>query len=365
MIRPVPVLKEAVASAMSTPVAALLTMLVVAVMVLSVMLTAGRTVGTERRVLASIDSATSRAIVIRASPEAGVTTEVLSRLAGVEGIEWAGAFSGAVDATNARVPDGLRVPTRQVFSTNLGAIGLADAGEHHDLVFASEAALSQLGMPDSVGEVRLDDDSSAGIGGRLNAPDFLADFEPLILMPRAVPSDPQAVAVVMVIADSPALVPIVSDLALSVLDPVDSSKVNVQTSESLEELKILVQSQLGASARGILLALLGLTGVLVAVILSGLVMLRRKDFGRRRALGASRRLIVVLLVVQTALLAAIGVAAGVSSGLVALVVTRDPLPDPAFTTALCVLTFVTTVTAAIVPAAVASRREPIRELRLP
>ena len=145
----------------------------------------------------------------------------------------------------------------------------------------------------------------------------------------------------------------------------DSSKVSVRTSEELAQLRGLIQSQLGSSSRALVLGLLAMTAVLVAVILFGLVMMRRRDFGRRRALGATRGYIVVLLLTQTGLLAVIGVAAGVSAATIAAVAVRGPLPDAAFASAVGVLAVIAATLAALVPATVASRREPIRELRVP
>lgn len=59
-------LKEAWASGKSMPVAFAVTFVVVTAMVIAIMVTTGRVVGTERQVLATIDSAGTRTIVVRA-----------------------------------------------------------------------------------------------------------------------------------------------------------------------------------------------------------------------------------------------------------------------------------------------------------
>ena len=59
-------IREAIATARSQPVASALTVFMVAGMILAVMLTTGRTVGAEQEVLGSIDSAGTRSITIRA-----------------------------------------------------------------------------------------------------------------------------------------------------------------------------------------------------------------------------------------------------------------------------------------------------------
>lgn len=145
----------------------------------------------------------------------------------------------------------------------------------------------------------------------------------------------------------------------------DPNKVAVQTSESLAQLRGMIKSQLGSSSRALVLGLLSITALLVAGILYGLVMMRRKDFGRRRALGATRGYIVTLLMAQTALLALVGAGVGFAISLLLALVFGDPLPHPAFVGALAVLAVVSALIAALAPAIVASRREPIRELRVP
>lgn len=365
MNRIIAVIQEAFASARSGAVASSLTILVVAGMVLTVMLTTGRTVGAEQTVLASIDSASSRAILVRADSDAGVTTEALSRIASFEGIEWSGAFSAATDATNLLIPDGYRVPVRYLYTEQRDVLGgLPPAGMEH-AAFASQIALEQLGLTDVAGGILFADGTTLGIAGEIVPPSFLADFEPIVFVPRPATAEVAPVSLILVVVDRPELVPSMTDLVVSVLDPLDPTKIAIQTSESFTELRDLVEGQLGSFSRGLVLALLGLTGMLVSVILFGLVMMRRKDFGRRRALGASRGLIIALLLLQTSMLAIVGISEGLAVAVVVLLVSGDPLPGVAFVGALAVLAFVTSVAAAVIPAAVASKREPIRELRVP
>ncbi|KHK96100.1 lipoprotein release ABC transporter permease [Microbacterium mangrovi] len=336
----------------------------IAGMVLAVMLTTGRTVGAEDKVLASIDSAGTRTILVRAEPGAGLTTDVLRRLSHIEGISWAGAFSEAIDATNARIPDGTRVPVRLVYGAGLGSLGIPPAAPAR-LAYASQEALAQLGLPDVAGGITLTDGTTYGIGGRITTPEFLADFEPVVVLPEPAPRAPQAVSLLLIVAAHPELVGALTDAVTSVLAPTDPTKLTIQTSETLAHLRSIIQAQLGGFSRQLLIGLLIVTGILVCVILSGLVMLRRKDFGRRRALGATRTFILGLLLFQTTVLALAGITLGAVSAVALLLVAGDPLPRAAFTIALCVLTLLTAVVAALLPAIVASRREPIRELRVP
>lgn len=361
------VVREAAASARSQPVASAITLLVVVGMIVSVMLTTGRTVGAEQQVLGSLDSAGTRSVLIRAEDDAGLTSSVLDRIASIDGIEWAGGFSTATDATNTAIPDGTRVPVRYVYGSHLQRLGIpADpAALPGDAAWASSSALKQLGLPDQAGGITLGTGESYGIVGSIDVPEFLEGFEPIVLVPRQHSSGTENVALIIVIAERPELVAPVSKAVRSVLGADDASKVTVQTSEDLAELRALIEGQLGSFSRGLVLALLSLTGLLVAVLLYGLVMMRRKDFGRRRALGASRGLIIGLLVTQTALLASVGIIVGIITSLAILFASRDPWPGVAFTAALAILALSTALIASLIPAAVASRREPIRELRVP
>lgn len=365
-VNPGAVIAEAVASARSQPVASTLTVLIVAGMIVAVMLTTGRTVAAELGVLSTIDSAGTRSITIRAEGGAGVTSDVMDRIAGVEGIEWAAGFSSAIDATNTAIPDGTRVPVRYAYGTHLDRLGIPTASPVPGrLAYASAAALGQLGLPDVAGSVTLTTGADYALAGQLTVPDFLTEFEPVVLIPQPDPTGAETVNILVVTADRPDLVAPVSDAVLSLLAADDPSKITVQTSEALAQLRALIQGQLGSFSRGLVLVMLAVTGTLVAIILYGLVMMRRKDFGRRRALGATRGLIVGLILTQTAILALTGTLAGTGIALVVLLTTGDPLPGLAFLAATGILATATATLAALIPALIASRREPIRELRVP
>lgn len=358
-------LAEAAASARSGPVASILTILIIAAMVLTVMMTTGRTVAAQQQVLGSIDDAGTRTIQIRAEDAAGVTSDVLDRLRNLDGIEWAAAFSSAIDATNTLVPDGARVPVRYLYSDRLERLGISDVAVMGATAYASQAALDQFGLPDIGGAITLSTGATATVGGRITVPDYLRVFEPVTLIPASTTGAPATVNVILVIAETPDLVAPLSGAVLSVLAATDPTKVTVQTSETLANLRALIQSQLGSSSRSLVLGLIVITALLVTIVLYGLVIMRRKDFGRRRALGATRGYIITLLVVHTTLLALLGIGVGLLAATALALGLGDPLPGITFTAAVSILALAAAVLAALAPAIAASRREPIRELRIP
>lgn len=357
--------REATVSAVASPVASLTTVVIVAGMCATVLLTTGRTVGAEQAVLGSVDAAGTRSIVVRADPAAGLDSTVLARLARVDGIQWAAGFGPAFDVTNAAIGDAVKVPARLAWGEQFEALGMpSSAPATGASAWASDLALTQLGMADHVGAIHTADGASMTVAGRLTAPDWLTFLQPIVLLPQAA-AEPGAVTVLVVIAERPDLVTPVSRVVQSLLAVDDPTKVTITTSETLAQLRAVIQGQLGSFGRGLVLLVLTVSGALVAAILTGLVTLRRKDFGRRRALGASRGLIVTLLLTQTAILAALGAALGITTASIALAATGDPLPGLAFSTAIGVLALITALAAAALPAAIAARRDPIKELRVP
>lgn len=362
------VAREAWVSAIRQPVASIISVIIIAGMCAAVLLTTGRTVGAEQDVLSSIDSAGTRSIIVRAEAGAGLDTSVLDRLKNLDGIEWTGAFSSAVDAQNIAFPGGNRVPVREAFSSSLAVFGTKSSSSTAELqALASAQALEELGMAGPAGAVStVNDRAEYSVTGQLEVPTFLRFLEPLVVIPHPIDgTSPTSVSVLVVIADRPDLVRPLSLAVQSLLAVDDSTKVRLQTSEDLASLRALVEGQLGSFGRELVLVIFAITAVLVAAILYGLVMLRRKDFGRRRALGATRGLIIVLLLTQMLMLGAVGAVVGCATSAVVLLGSGDPQPPFIFYLAVAVLATATGLLAASAPAIAASRRDPLKELRVP
>jgi putative ABC transport system permease protein len=367
MRMPLAVLREAVAAARAARVASILTMTVVAVLCAVVVLTTGRTVGAQNAIVSRIDSAGTRSIVVRAPASAGLDTGVLGRLANASQISSVVAFGAADDVTNAAFAGGERVSLRAEYVAQpeplLHALTSNSSGRP---VLASPAAQRALGLADGVGAVSsVASGATFDIDGVLELPDSLAFLDPVVAAPASPdPTAPQAVTVLVVVAASSEQVEAVTALVVSMLGVTNPEKVTVTTSAQLAALRGAVQSQLGAFSRSLTALVFAVGAVLVAAILFGLVMLRRKDFGRRRALGASRPLIVALLLTQVAVLGSIGAVVGCLGSGAVLLALGDPLPTLSFVAAAAVLATLTAVAASGVPAVVASTRDPLRELRV-
>lgn len=356
------ILREAAASAWAQPVASLVSIVIVAAMCASVLLTTGRTVGAEDAVLSTIDSTGTRSIVVRAETASGLDSTVLDRLANVDGIEAALAFGPATDTRATAFAGGAPVPVRTLWGD--GLLDARHAPEHISPAWASPTALDELGLLDGTGSVATNDGRDYSVVAELAVPDYLAFLEPLVVAPQ--PDDRIGpVSVLVVIADTPDLVGAVASATGSLLAVDDPTTVSLATSEGIAQLRAIIEGQLGTFGRELVLVIFGISALLVAAILYGFTMLRRKDYGRRRALGATRTLIVTLVLLQMTMVAIVGAALGTGAALATLTATGDPLPGTDFAGAVAILAVTVAVIAALLPAIVAARRDPIRELRVP
>lgn len=339
--------------------------LLVAGMCVAVGMTAGRAEGVQQQVLGSIDAAGTRSIVVRAEPEAGVDSSVIGRLAALDGVEWVGAFGPVSDARNAAFEGGTPVAARLLYTTDSPALGIPEQSvSPGQAAFGSPRALRILGLPEEVGVVRIGRATELGVVGRVDLPDHLGFLDPHLIVP-AEPTATGPVALLVVVADSPALVGPVSEVLRDLLAAVDPNAITITTSEAFAQLRAVIGGQLGAFSESLVVAVCVLLASLLSVLGFGVVMLQRKEFGRRRALGATRGFIVAIVLLRTLEVGAIGAVIGSVATWGTLMANGDPVPDVGFLVAVGILAILTAGAGALLPAIVASRRDPALELRVP
>lgn len=364
--RSIQVLAEAIATARAQPIASLVAALIVAGMCAAVFLTTGRTVGSEQAVLATIDDEGTRSIVVRADADGGLDASVITRIKDIEGIEWAGAFGFPRDVVNSAVGQGSeKVALRELWTTDPSELGIPTAFRtlSESSAWASPDALATLGMIEGAGGAITHDGIGYGVFGELHVPAFLSEMTPTLLAPSS--AEHGAVATLVIVAAEPQLVAPVGRAIGGLLDAQDQSKLTITTSEALAQLREAIRGQLGSFGRQLVILIFGVSAALVASVLYGLVTMRRKDFGRRRALGATRGWIVALVLVQVAFIAVLGALTGKVLAGLALVASGDPLPSLGFFVAVDILAVAVATLASLWPALFASRRDPARELRVP
>ncbi len=357
--------REARISTLRQPVSTIVTALIVAALMVAVLLTTGRTVAAEQAVASTIESPSSRLVSIRFGAEAGVTVDALEPLQRIHQVQWVGAFGRVRDVRNALVPGGSPAAMRIVWTDDPAGIGLPEA-HPTDGLFATPAAMQALGIDDATAPVR----SFAGVDywiiGQFRLAAGFAQLDPAVLRPQPLAAaGDQAVSTILLLMESADDVELVTRTLPYYFANVKSDQLNISASLGVAELRDRVQSELSSYSRALLLGILAVAGTLVGALLYGLVLLRRKDFGRRRALGATRGLIVGLVLLQTAMQVAIGIVLGAGIGYAILLASGDALPSLSFTGGLAVLTLGVSLLAAVLPAVAASRRDPLKELRVP
>jgi putative ABC transport system permease protein len=221
-------------------------------------------------------------------------------------------------------------------------------------------------MGSGYGVIEYAGGSSLGIVGTLRTPDYLDFLQPLAIVPTQDSAmKNENVAVLVVVARTPSAVAALASTVASLLDADDDSKVKIRTSSVLAELRGVIGDQLADSGRALVLILFASSALLTAFVLLALILMKRKDFGRRRALGATRGSIVGLILIQTTGIALFGSMLGTCSALGYLAASGSALPDASYCAALCICSVFVAIVGSVIPAVVAATREPIRELRVP
>lgn len=359
-----PFVAEAVRSVRAQPVSGAVTALVVAVSCGVIMATTGQVVASEARVLAAIDAAGARTVVVTdLDGSAGLTPEAVSRVAALSPAAWAVGLGPAIDVRAAGNPSGSPVPLRVVYGSLPPGVRAPSWPVAPGSALAGPDAMASLGFEVPAGGVVGEVGEWAVVGA------FAAE-EPLSfldggLLTVADPSHAPVVRSLHVAATSPAAVDELADAVLAVLGPADPTAVGVTTSEVVADIRRTVGGEIGRSSRRLLLLVLGVALALVTITTYGATSARRRDFGRRRALGAARGDIVALVTIQSLLLGTLGAVVGVAGTALATGVTTGVSVNWRFPLAVVVLAVEVSALAALPPAFAAARQDPVRILRVP
>lgn len=358
--------RESLASARSQKTTTSLIFLIIAGMCMAVFLTSGRTAATEEAVLSRINDQTTRTIILRATgEESGLDARLLAPLNRLGGVEAVIGFGPTEDVTNAAIPGGNLVAARALY-TAVPIAGLpASTSPLTDTVAVSEQASYELGLAGLVhGSVQDDAGTTRSVTSAIETPSYLDFLEPLVLIPTEL-NETAPLATVVIVTKSSPLVEVIAGVARDLAAPPNPQHLTIETAEQLGAIRQAISGDLGTFGRSTVLGILGVTAALVAINLYGLVLLRRKDFGRRRALGATRGTVISLLLWQVTVVSTTGALVGTVASMAILRLEDHVRPDLSFMVSVAVLAVATAVTAAIPPALFAASRDPLRELRVP
>ncbi|WP_162802012.1 ABC transporter permease [Ornithinimicrobium murale] len=360
-------LREALSTAWANKVPTALVAMLVAIMCATTLATVGRTAAAEQQVADRLDAAGSRLLVVTDTRGGDLLTPaVVQQTHELSVTERAVGVQIPVDVVNKVIGSGgTRVPAWIVHG-DLSEVLRLTAGRWPGPGEALVAAQAQtaLGMDDPVGAVELASSTAVGDYSVVGA------FEPrepfgqyaaglVIAAETAAVSD----SLYVVVTDS-SVASAAQSAVLGLVAPPDFDSVSVESPVALAELQAEVAADLGTFGRTLLLGVLGAGALLVAIVVLSDVLVRRKDLGRRRALGATRGTIVAMVIFRTLFPALLGAALGVGMGLW-LASRFEASPPWEFTTGTAVLALLAAVASAVLPALYAATRDPVRVLRTP
>lgn len=362
--RPWLLLRDGLQSAFAQPVATLTAAIVVATACVVVFLTTGQSAAAERAVVAHIDDVGTRLVVAYdTSGEAHISADSVGAASRLDVVTWAFGLGPARDVKNANLPTSSSVAMRPVVGDLPSSITLVAGREPRagEAVVGVEAA-RDLGLGGVAGTVGAGVDQWPVVGV-VEADGPLARLNTMVLLKSG--ADPgDEVRFVYALATSVQHVPALAEaLPVSVVAQ-DPGSVIVDEPAGAIALRKVIAGELGRSARTLMLIVMSVGLVLISVTLTGAVAQRRRDYGRRRALGATRSAIVVTVLIQTGVAAISGACVGTGLG-VGLLLRAGGAPTPSFTGGVSVLAVVVALLGAIPPALAAASRDPVRILRVP
>ena len=366
--RLVALLVDSVVGALAQPLATSTMAFVVLVVCASALVTTGQAAVAEQQVVARIDGTGARLLtVVDESGSGQIVAAGLSVVGAVDAVDWVLGLGVVTDVRNAAYPtDERAVASRPVYGrlpTEL-AIVAGRAPEVGEAV-AGRAAAAALHLADGVGSVvAADGSSTVPVVGIVAGTGPLARLDETVLVASEESAD-AVVRTVYLMARDAADVSTLGAALPHALPAADPAALAVDAPEGTVALQAVVSGDLGASARRTMLLVLGVGLVVVVVTTYSATSSRRRELGRRRALGATRSALVVAVLTQVAVAGVAGALLGVVAGLVVVYRLSGALPPASFVGGVAGLAVLVAVVGGIVPAVLAARRDPLKILRVP
>ncbi len=337
----------------------LLIALVSAIGVFAGVAVSGQGIADERQVLASIDDADTTTIVIRdVDGNADLTSEAVNRINALSHVRWAIGLGPALDAANARIGSAPDTPVKLVVGTAPPLEVLASDGVG---AWLSPDVRRSLHLQRAAGGIRRSDANEYAVLGEFTASEPAEHLNGFALIND--PDDISPLSEIIISVNGPGAVAVVSDAARAVAGPEAPASISVEAPQVLAEVRQVVSGDVRAQGRRSVLAVLATASVITAVVAFAAVSARRRDFGRRRALGARRSDLVILIVAHIVMASSLGSIVGWAAGTVVVRTVTDQPVDLAYPAAVATLMILTSALAGFWPAVLAAVRDPLSVLR--
>lgn len=329
-----------------------------------VLLTAGRAAAVEQQVLAEVEATKPRLIMVTImDTHPGIRQDAIDRVSEVQGSEWTLALGPPIDVRNGASGTGSAIAQRELL-TALPPEVVIEPGRSPEPgeAIVGRSAQDRLAMAYPSGTVVNNEHYTSVIGG-FTSSGALDDLERLSLVVPEPYTNARA-TLLYVLADDAGNVQDVSDAIIAVIG-VSEDQVQISTADELIALGEVVSGTVGSFGRQIALGTVAAGMVLIGLAMTLALVSRRRDFGRRRALGASRSALIALTLMEAGIPVVLGAVAGTVLGAIGIAVLAGAAPPLLFIAGAFVLIAVTGTASAVVPAVIAARRDPLRILRVP
>jgi putative ABC transport system permease protein len=242
------------------------------------------------------------------------------------------------------------------------------APQHPGEAVAGSTAAALLGFADGAGPVYTRD-QTIPVVGTVRFTGALSRFDDSVLIVTdgtAVQHDESHnLRFLWIVASEAQRVEEISQWASSILLAAHPEQVTIEQPDDAAALRDVISGRLGTASRQLMASILAVGILVIAVTQAATVSTMRRDYGRRRALGASRSAIVASVMIQGGVTALAGALVGTITGLVVVWSTMNSLPSAGFVLSLFTLSIVGALLGSIPPALIAATRDPLRILRVP
>lgn len=363
-------LREILLSCRSQGVTSLVISIIAAVSVALVLGTAGLSAAAQEKVLSTVDEVGTRSVVLYSkNPDESFPARILDSLERLDIVETAVGFGITADVTNSSFNGGKRVALRTVYGSLARELmdRAAQRGvlvqEQPSYAFATPEAFEILGLPEEGGGVRVVNEGlDLTVLGKVELPQNLSALTPTLLTPV---DEDTGLTAIYLSTHTAQQVPLLSDLVRGEMREYTNQDYALSTSEEYARLRSAIDGELTSSSHTLIISVLTAGAGATMLVVWAVVLLRRKDLGRRRALGASRLMILGLMMGQVALLTAVGALIGTAFSYGTMAWLEQPLPPLDFSGAIVVALSAASTFLAMIPALWAANRDPLSELRVP
>lgn len=360
-------LREAWASARAAKIPSLLCLLVVAAMCVAAILTVGQSASAAANMSERMTQAGARRLVVIDGLASGINTPAaLAQIQTLQTVTGANILGTPLDVVNADIgAGGPEFPAWTVEGdlSNVGELVRGREPQPGEALVSTEI-LTELGLAEPVGAIATPNGwQRFPIVGAFRPTATFADLGAglLIVPTEEVPGRELRVTITDITAARATVAAV-----LRILNPQSTQSLQIDSPTSLADTAADLNAQLASYGRSLLALILGAGGLLVAAVVLTDVLVRRRDLGRRRTLGATRADLAALVMTRAAMIAASGAALGCTVAWLINRFTGAHISTPLdFTLAVGVLGLVTAVVASVAPAVFAARRDPISVMRTP